>query len=96
VAIIFGLTLCGVVHLVDNIKKGDTIPQEFIGLRKKKPAGTTSNTVNEVTDAVSKKADAAQPGQMNFQTPATEIMEKIVDLHHDLVFFIVVIVVFVS
>jgi cytochrome c oxidase subunit 1 len=40
--------------------------------------------------------DAAVPGQLNFQTPATEIMEKIVDLHHDLMFFIIVIVVFVS
>lgn len=95
-AIIFGLTLFGVLQTVNNIKKGDTIVQEFIGVCKKKSAGTTSNTANEVTDAVSKKADAAQPGQMNFQTPATEIMEKIVDLHHDLVFFIVVIVVFVS
>jgi len=49
-------------------------------------------------DAVvkSQKADAAEPGQLNFQTPATEIMEKIVDLHHDLMFFIIVIVVFVS
>jgi heme/copper-type cytochrome/quinol oxidase subunit 1/heme/copper-type cytochrome/quinol oxidase subunit 2 len=42
------------------------------------------------------KKDAASPWQMNFQTPATEIMEKIVDLHHDLMFFLVVIVVFVS
>jgi cytochrome c oxidase subunit 1 len=42
------------------------------------------------------KPDAAVPGQLNFQTPATEIMEKIVDLHHDLMFFIIVIVVFVS
>ena len=33
---------------------------------------------------------------MNFQTPATEIMERIVDLHHDLFAFIVLIVVFVS
>jgi len=40
--------------------------------------------------------DSATPWQMNFQTPATEIMEKIVDLHHDLMFFLVVIVVFVS
>ena len=40
--------------------------------------------------------DAAAPWQMNFQAPATEIMEKIVDLHHDLMFFLVVIVVFVS
>lgn len=40
--------------------------------------------------------DAAVRGQLNFQTPATEIMEKIVDLHNDLFFFIVVIVLFVS
>lgn len=33
---------------------------------------------------------------MNFQVPATEIMEKIVDLHHDIMFFIVAIVIFVS
>jgi len=44
----------------------------------------------------STKADAAVPGQLNFQTPATKIMEKIVDLHHDLLFFIIIIVVFVS
>jgi hypothetical protein len=37
------------------------------------------------------KADAAVPNQLNFQTPATAIMEKIVDLHHDLMFFIIAI-----
>ena len=42
------------------------------------------------------KPDASFRGQLNFQTPATEIMEKIVDLHHDLMFFIIVILVFVS
>lgn len=42
------------------------------------------------------KADAAAAAQLNFQTPATTIMEKIVDLHHDLMFFIIVVVVFVS
>lgn len=40
--------------------------------------------------------DASAPWQMNFQTPATEIMEKIVDLHHDVMFFLVLIVTFVS
>lgn len=40
--------------------------------------------------------DAPTPWQMNFQTPATEIMEKIVDLHHDIMFFIILIVTFVS
>lgn len=33
---------------------------------------------------------------MNFQTPATDTMEKIVDLHHDIMFFLVIIVTFVS
>jgi hypothetical protein len=50
----------------------------------------------EVAAAAKNKADAAEPGQFNFQTPASEIMEKIVDLHHDLLFFIIVIVAFVS
>ena len=54
-------------------------------------------TGNEVAaTTVAHKADAAAANQLNFQTPATEIMEKIVDLHHDLLFFLIVIVVFVS
>jgi cytochrome c oxidase subunit 1 len=40
--------------------------------------------------------DAPSAWQMNFQTPATEIMEKIVDLHHDIMFFLILIVTFVS
>lgn len=40
--------------------------------------------------------DAPVRWQLNFQTPATEIMEKIVDLHHDIMFFLLLIVVFVS
>lgn len=40
--------------------------------------------------------DAASPWQMNFQTPATEIMEKLVDLHHDLMFFLILVVTFVA
>lgn len=40
--------------------------------------------------------DAPSAWQLNFQTPATEIMEKIVDLHHDIMFFLVLIVTFVS
>lgn len=40
--------------------------------------------------------DAPVAWQMNFQTPATEIMEKLVDLHHDIMFFLILIVIFVS
>ena len=36
--------------------------------------------------------DAPEKWQMNFQDPATPVMEKIVDLHHDIQFFLIVIV----
>lgn len=39
--------------------------------------------------------DAPEPWQMGFQDPATPIMQGIIDLHHDIVFFIVVIAIFV-
>nr|YP_009684861.1 cytochrome c oxidase subunit 2 [Gloiopeltis furcata]BBK20774.1 cytochrome c oxidase subunit 2 [Gloiopeltis furcata] len=41
-------------------------------------------------------ADAAENWQLGFQDPATPIMEGIINLHHDLMFFICVISVFVS
>jgi cytochrome c oxidase subunit 1 len=40
--------------------------------------------------------DAPVAWQVNFQTPATEIMEKIADLHHDIMFFLILIVTFFS
>lgn len=41
-------------------------------------------------------ADTATPWQMGFQEPATPIMQGIIDLHHDICFFLVVVCVFVS
>jgi cytochrome c oxidase subunit 2 len=41
-------------------------------------------------------ADAPEPWQMGFQDPATPIMQGIIDLHHDLTFFMILIAVFVS
>lgn len=40
--------------------------------------------------------DVAEPWQLSFQDPATPIMEGIINLHHDLMFFICVIAIFVS
>ena len=37
--------------------------------------------------------DAPEPWQMTFQDPATPIMEKIIDLHHDVQFFLIIIVI---
>jgi len=41
-------------------------------------------------------SDAAENWQLSFQDPATPIMEGIVNLHHDLMFFVCVISVFVT
>ena len=41
-------------------------------------------------------ADAPRPWQMNLQDPATPIMEGIINFHNHIMFFITVIVVFVS
>jgi cytochrome c oxidase subunit 2 len=40
--------------------------------------------------------DTAEAWQFGFQDPATPVMEGIIDFHHDLVFFLIIIVVFVS
>lgn len=40
-------------------------------------------------------ADAPENWQIGFQDPATPIMQGIIDLHHDIFFFMLVILVFV-
>jgi len=40
-------------------------------------------------------ADAAEPWQLSFQDPATPIMQGLIDLHHDIFFFMVFILLFV-
>ena len=39
--------------------------------------------------------DAPEGWQMGFQDPATPIMEGIIDLHHDICFFMILILIFV-
>lgn len=39
--------------------------------------------------------DAAEPWQLGFQDPATPVMQGLIDLHHDLMFFLSFILVFV-
>lgn len=39
--------------------------------------------------------DFAEPWQLTFQDPASPIMEGIIDLHHDIMFFLVLIIVFI-
>lgn len=42
------------------------------------------------------KCDAPEKWQVGFQDPATPIMEGIINLHHDLMFFIYVVLIFVT
>jgi cytochrome c oxidase subunit 2 len=39
--------------------------------------------------------DAAEPWQLDFQDAATPMMQGIIDLHHDIFFFLVIILIFV-
>nr|NP_689368.1 cytochrome c oxidase subunit 2 [Chaetosphaeridium globosum]AAM96602.1 cytochrome c oxidase subunit 2 [Chaetosphaeridium globosum] len=41
------------------------------------------------------RCDAAEPWQVSFQDPATPMMQGIIDLHHDIFFFLVIILFFV-
>jgi len=40
--------------------------------------------------------DSPRSWQVNFQDPATKIMEDIIDLHHDIMFYLILICVFVT
>lgn len=42
------------------------------------------------------RMDAPEPWQMGFQDPATPIAQGIMDLHHDLMFFVIFVAVFVT
>ena len=46
--------------------------------------------------AVTIYLDVAEDWQLGFQDPATPIMEGIINLHHDLMFFLCVISIFVT
>lgn len=39
--------------------------------------------------------DAAEPWQLGFQDAATPMMQGIIDLHHDIMFFLIIIIIFV-
>lgn len=40
--------------------------------------------------------DAAEPWQLGFQDAATPMMQGIIDLHHDIFFFLILILAFIS
>jgi hypothetical protein len=46
-------------------------------------------------DTIKNKLDIPEPWQISFQDPATPGMEGIIDLHHEIMFYLVVIITFV-
>jgi hypothetical protein len=58
-------------------------------------ASPTLHFLRSHTQPTRVQCDSAQPWQLGFQDPATPIMEGIVDLHHDVMFFLVIICIFV-
>jgi len=55
-----------------------------------------NNFIESIASVVFFKKDVPSPWQMNFQKPATPTMEGIIDLHHNIMFFMIFIVIFVS
>jgi cytochrome c oxidase subunit 2 len=53
-------------------------------------------TLFKVSDSFFLLADSAKPWQLGFQNPATPTMEGIIRFHHDLMFLLILIVVFVG
>lgn len=54
------------------------------------------NGKNLAPFAVASLTGAPFDMQMTFQVPATRVMESLIELHHDIVFFLIVVVVFVG
>ena len=53
------------------------------------------STINQLVFNKHLLLDIAEPWQIGFQDPATPVMEGIINFHHDLMFFLIMIVVFV-
>jgi heme/copper-type cytochrome/quinol oxidase subunit 2 len=54
------------------------------------------SSINKVVSSFMLHADASTNWQLGFQTPATPTMEGIIRFHHDLMFLVIAIVVFVG
>jgi len=52
--------------------------------------------LNYINNQIITFLDVAEPWQLGFQDPATPVMEGIIKFHHDLMFFLIIIVIFVS
>lgn len=77
--------------------KSIIIPRALVERRgwRIEPASKSALFMALLTDKADTLLGIPEPNQITFQEPATPIMEGIIDLHHDIMFFIVFISIFV-
>ncbi|XP_015941857.1 uncharacterized protein LOC107487287 [Arachis duranensis] len=76
-------------HLLDDLNKNEIEGEAY------KDALDLSNRLGILPDKAA-LCDAAEPWQLGFQDAASPMMQGIIDLHHDIFFFLILILVFVS
>ena len=76
-------------HLLDDLNKNGIEGEAY------KDALDLSNRLGILPDKAA-LCDAAEPWQLGFQDAASPMMQGIIDLHHDIFFFLILILVFVS
>jgi cytochrome c oxidase subunit 1 len=74
-------------------EKAVRVEESLRDIFKKKKSFKKIEMSNTILALVCVSFDAPTKWQMNFQTPASPIMEKIVDLHHDIHFFLIVVII---
>lgn len=82
-------------HYAETVTLYIPSPSVYENWKKEQEAKqTNANTkVDATVISAAIMFDAPKNWQMNFQEPASPIMEKIIDLHHDIQFFLIIIVI---
>jgi cytochrome c oxidase subunit 1 len=80
-------------HYPRKTKVQITIVEHKIHFLKIGPLALIRKYISSLWFIVEPVSGAAKKWQMNFQDPASPVMEKIIDLHHDIQFFLIIIVI---
>lgn len=62
---------------------------------KRKATPSWEKALTQISLPITQKLDAPEPWQLTFQDPASPSMEGIIDLHHEIMFYLVLIITFV-
>lgn len=82
----------GLFFLVSDLKAHTNWYLEFDG----RGGFTTAYPYDEIVQMINNRPGILPAYRNNFSFPATDVMSAIVDLHHDIMFFLIVIIILVS